>query len=347
MKPAKLLRRDCSSRGCSPFALGCKGGGSGAPATVSDFCTQYADAICQIRPPLRRHHAGHLHRLPEGRLHDPGDPCHRRRQADLHAGQHRRLHQQGEVRLRRTTPIRRRRRPSIDLACSYVFQGKGVRSTDTCTTQFDCAGATNGTIICDAAQTLCATIDDRLGNRRAASPARSARPTSTALTNTQRLALHRGGDQHRCQGLHRRPLRQQLALRERHLHAAGQRGRRLHRGQRLRLGRLLQPVRNLARCTRGSLSPTLALLHVRGSGDELPGRSAPNLGRQRGGQHRDGRRAGTGEPGARPALRAPQVMARPASAARPVLRRRRGVPARRAGGAATGDQTGAAGAGGA
>ena len=33
-----------------PVALfgGCKGSGSGAPETVADFCTQYADAVCQI-----------------------------------------------------------------------------------------------------------------------------------------------------------------------------------------------------------------------------------------------------------------------------------------------------------
>ena len=33
---------------------GCSGGGSGTPPTVDDFCTQYADAVCQIDTAARR-----------------------------------------------------------------------------------------------------------------------------------------------------------------------------------------------------------------------------------------------------------------------------------------------------
>jgi hypothetical protein len=56
-----------------------------------------------------------------------------------------------------TNPITPATMASIDLACNYVFQGKGVQLTSSCTTQFDCAGSTNGSVICDANSHLCAT----------------------------------------------------------------------------------------------------------------------------------------------------------------------------------------------
>ena len=45
----------------------------------------------------------------------------------------------------------------IDLACGYVFQGTGKTLSGSCTNQFECAGATDGSIICDAQLSVCAT----------------------------------------------------------------------------------------------------------------------------------------------------------------------------------------------
>ena len=67
-----------------------------------------------------------------------------------------------------TNPITPSTQASIDLACNYVFQGKLalLTPTDACTTQFDCAGTTNGSIICDPAQHLCATSsEERAGQQ--------------------------------------------------------------------------------------------------------------------------------------------------------------------------------------
>jgi Dickkopf-like protein len=44
---------------------------------------------------------------------------------------------------------------SIDLACNYVFQGSAKQLSDPCTSQYDCAGKTDGSIICDKG--FCAT----------------------------------------------------------------------------------------------------------------------------------------------------------------------------------------------
>ena len=135
---------------------GCKGGGSSAPPTTADFCTQYAAAICQISTncgvPLATCTA-HPESVCEAlaasatadgmRVFTPGNvsDCINK----LHAA------------YSSTNPITPSTMASIDLACNYVFQGKGVQLTSSCTTQFDCAGTTNGSIICDANSHLCAT----------------------------------------------------------------------------------------------------------------------------------------------------------------------------------------------
>jgi hypothetical protein len=137
---------------------GCKGGGSGAPATVADFCTQYADAVCQVTSTTcvgisMANCATYQESvcttlanqaMADGkRIFAPGNvgDCINKVKAAFGS----------------TAPITPTTQASIDLACNYFFQGKGVQLTDSCTTQFDCAGTTNGTIVCDAAQKLCAT----------------------------------------------------------------------------------------------------------------------------------------------------------------------------------------------
>jgi hypothetical protein len=134
---------------------GCKGGGSSTPTTVSDFCSQYADAVCQINcgPPMTtcvtyqegicqtmatQATAGGKRFFTTGNM---GDCINKIKSA-----------------FGSTNPITPSTQASIDLACNYVFQGKSavIPTTDTCTTQFDCAGTTNGSIICDPVQGQCA-----------------------------------------------------------------------------------------------------------------------------------------------------------------------------------------------
>ena len=135
---------------------GCKGGGSSTPTTVDDFCSQYADAVCQINcgPPMTT-----CVTFQEGLCHTF--------QAQATAGGKRIFNASnmgdciGKIKaaFSSTNPITPSTQASIDLACNYVFQGKLalLTPTDVCSTQFDCAGATNGSIICDPAQHLCAT----------------------------------------------------------------------------------------------------------------------------------------------------------------------------------------------
>jgi hypothetical protein len=135
---------------------GCKGGGSGGPATTADFCTEYATAVCQIATncgvPLATCTAHQesvctamaASATADGmRVFTPGNvgDCINKLNAAYGS----------------TSPITPSTMASIELACNYVFQGKGVQLTSTCTTQFDCAGTTNGSIICDANSHLCAT----------------------------------------------------------------------------------------------------------------------------------------------------------------------------------------------
>jgi hypothetical protein len=135
---------------------GCKGGGSSTPTTVTDFCTQYADAVCQINcgPPMTTcvsYQEGVCQTMANQAIvggkrifnsNNMGDCIGKIKAA--YSG---------------TNPITPSTQASIDLACNYVFQGKLalLTPTDVCTTQFDCAGTTNGSIICDPAQNLCAT----------------------------------------------------------------------------------------------------------------------------------------------------------------------------------------------
>jgi hypothetical protein len=55
-----------------------------------------------------------------------------------------------------TTVVSPTQMTDIDRACNYVWQGKIAQLTPSCTTDYDCAGATDGSIICDADQALCA-----------------------------------------------------------------------------------------------------------------------------------------------------------------------------------------------
>ena len=134
--------------------VGCKGGGSGGPATTSDFCMQYADAICQVATPCGVSTTGcvtfqesQCAQRATGattgtqRVYVPGNAA-----ACINS-----VHSAYSGTQAITPPTL----ANIDRACGYVFQGKGVVLVDACTTQFDCAGATDGSIICDKG--FCAT----------------------------------------------------------------------------------------------------------------------------------------------------------------------------------------------
>ena len=107
---------------------------------MDDFCSQYADAVCQIATcgPLPATCTAYQKSVCETlasqataggkRMFTPnnmGDCLSKLNSA-----------------YKRQQPITPAMQASIDLACDYVFQGKSavIPTTDTCTTQFDCAG---------------------------------------------------------------------------------------------------------------------------------------------------------------------------------------------------------------
>jgi hypothetical protein len=144
---------------------GCKGGGSGGPSTVTDFCSQYADEVCQIATtcavPMTTcltYEEGVCQTLATTatsggkRVYTPGNAgdCLNKLKSAYAS----------------TNPITPETQKSIDLACRYVFQGKVMPLADPCVTQFDCAGTTDGTIICDPVQHLCATATTVAGGKQ-------------------------------------------------------------------------------------------------------------------------------------------------------------------------------------
>lgn len=159
MTTSKFFRAGLLPLLVSVAALGCSSGGGGGGSTVSDFCKNYAAAICQIAV----------------------NPCGLDMDTCLtyQTGQCTALQNRATTNTKRiftsgntgdcinklkaaygsTNPISASMQDSIETACEYVFQGPGKTGTspDPCTTQFDCTGATNGSIICDATYHVCAT----------------------------------------------------------------------------------------------------------------------------------------------------------------------------------------------
>jgi hypothetical protein len=137
------------------LVVGCGGGGSSAPPTMSDFCKQLAQAECS-----KVNCAG-----------SAPEPCETNRTASclawataVTAGNVRQFTpanmndciNRSRTAYSSTNPITPQTLADIDRACNYVFQGKKMLLTDACTTQFECAGTTNGTIVCDKG--FCATV---------------------------------------------------------------------------------------------------------------------------------------------------------------------------------------------
>jgi hypothetical protein len=129
--------------------VGCGGGGSGKPMTTADFCMQYADAICQIADMQCGLSTASCASYQMGQ-------CMANAASVTASGK--RTFTPANVSAcvnavksayGSTQTIVPSTLASIDVACGYVFQGSAVALQDSCTTQFECAGATNGTIICD------------------------------------------------------------------------------------------------------------------------------------------------------------------------------------------------------
>jgi hypothetical protein len=162
MKPLKFL-----AAAVLPLLLfaGCKGGGSSTPTTVTDFCGQYAAAVCQINcgPPLATcttYQEGVCQTMAAQATADGKRIFNTNNMGDCI--------NKIKAAFSSTNPITPSTQASIDLACNYVFQGKSavIPTTDTCTTQFDCAGTTNGSIICDPVQGQCAPTLAKSGGQQ-------------------------------------------------------------------------------------------------------------------------------------------------------------------------------------
>lgn len=134
--------------------LGCGGGGS-SPPTSADFCKQYATAVCGIS-------AACAITIASCEAHQAAQ-CNAAAAIDVGGGK--RVFQPGNMNnclnkvkaaYNGTTIITPAKMAEIDLACGYVFQGTGKTLSGSCANQFECAGATDGSIICDAQLKVCA-----------------------------------------------------------------------------------------------------------------------------------------------------------------------------------------------
>ena len=126
--------------------VGCGGGGGAAP-TEADFCTNKAKDECLVNcAPI------------------PNDQCvaHRKQlcldaaaaakaagtRVFTPANQNECLNRTKSA-YSSTAPITPATMAQIDRACNYVFQGNKQLLSDACQSQYECAGTTNGSIVCD------------------------------------------------------------------------------------------------------------------------------------------------------------------------------------------------------
>jgi hypothetical protein len=126
--------------------VGC-GGGGGAPPTTTDFCTQKAKDECLVNcaPITTDQCVAHRKQLcldfatgvtaGGTRVFTPANQsdCLNRTKS-AYSG---------------TAPITPATMAQIDRACNYVFQGNKQLLSDACQSQYECAGTTDGSIVCD------------------------------------------------------------------------------------------------------------------------------------------------------------------------------------------------------
>ncbi|MES1206185.1 MAG: hypothetical protein ABUS79_09635 [Pseudomonadota bacterium] len=135
--------------------MGCGGGGSSTP-TSADFCTQYAKAVCGISSACAITAAScEMYQAAQ---------CNTAAAAAVAGGK--RVFAPGNMNnclnkvkaaYNGSTIITPQKMADIKLACGYVFQGTGKQLSGSCTTQFECAGATDGSVICDPQAKVCAS----------------------------------------------------------------------------------------------------------------------------------------------------------------------------------------------
>jgi hypothetical protein len=138
-------------------SIGCGGGGgSSGPATSADFCMQYAQDVCGISASCAitqtacvSYQQGLCNKFAADaiaggvRVFTPGNTSNcLNKVKSAYTG---------------TGVITPTMLTDIDRACNYVWQGKVAQISGACTSSYDCAGATDGSIICDPAQHLCGT----------------------------------------------------------------------------------------------------------------------------------------------------------------------------------------------
>jgi hypothetical protein len=132
----------------------CGGGGGGPAPTVASFCEDLAEAECQVvgrcatvtmdacvaqRSSVcmtfaTQAQAGGIRVFTPGNM---GDCINRTRAA-----------------YGSSNPITPSTLAEIERACNYVFQGSKMMLSDACANRYECAGTTNGTVVCD--KDLCA-----------------------------------------------------------------------------------------------------------------------------------------------------------------------------------------------
>jgi hypothetical protein len=129
-------------------AVGCGGGGGGGPSSTSEFCSQYAQDVCQIATScgvqmntcvgyqLQQCTNFATAAIADGkRVYTPGNASNcLNKIKSAYTG---------------TNVITPSTLADIDLACNYVFQGQVELNQSSCVTQYDCKGATDGSIVCD------------------------------------------------------------------------------------------------------------------------------------------------------------------------------------------------------
>jgi hypothetical protein len=136
--------------------VGCGGKGSGGPSTPADFCTQKAEAVCQIATTSCSVSPTDCATFQQGLCMASAAQATADGKRTYNATNAQDCINKVKAAFGSSSPITPATMTTFDRACNYAFQGKGVALTDTCTTPYDCAGPTDGTIICDASQHLCA-----------------------------------------------------------------------------------------------------------------------------------------------------------------------------------------------
>lgn len=136
------------------LVISCKSDGSGK---VADFCSEYAAAICEVAATCgastascQAYQQGQCMTMAEQAI--SGGAGLRRYAAQNTP----KCINQLKAAYGSSAPITPATLASIDRACQYVFQGSLGLAGGACQMDYDCAGPTDGTVVCDAYTNQCA-----------------------------------------------------------------------------------------------------------------------------------------------------------------------------------------------